>query len=195
MPCALRLAVGGALLELEFEQGGDAMRTYVLQVVTGREHKTVAELEHLLGDRLRGKLFVPRYRFKKRIKGTWEMTEQLLTPGYVFIESSMTDIEDIARVIREAPAFARVLAQNGRIVPLSADETQWLDKLTGTSRVVDPSVGFIEGDRVVITQGPLVGLESQIVKIDRHKQLAYIEVRLLGRVKVVKVGVEIVRKT
>lgn len=171
------------------------MRTYVLEVATGREHKTVHELERLLSGSFRGKLFVPLYQFRKKIKGSWLVTEELLTPGYVYIDASMGDIEDIARVIREAPAFARVLAHNGKIVPLSAKDMQWLDELTGTTRVVGMSEGFIEGDRIVVEQGPLEGMESQIVKVDRHKQLAYIEVQLLGRTKIVKVGLEIVRKS
>jgi len=33
-----------------------------------------------------------------------------------------------------------------------------------------------------------------IRKIDRHKRLAYLEIRILGRVKTVKVGLEVTRK-
>ena len=60
--------------------------------------------------------------------------------------------------------------------------------------MVEPSYGFIEGDQVVITKGPLVGFEAQIKKLDRHKRLAYVEVHLMGRTKLIKVGAEIVRK-
>ena len=36
--------------------------------------------------------------------------------------------------------------------------------------------------------------EAQIKKLDRHKRLAYVEVHLMGRTKLIKVGAEIVRK-
>lgn len=172
------------------------MRTYVMQVATGRERQTVQLLERVLGGAPRAELFVPRYRYLKKIKGAWQFTEELLTPGYVYLRTSMLDIDELAQQVRQAPAFARVLAQDGKIIPLSADEERWLQALSGAgeSHVVEPSYGFIEGDQVVITEGPLVGFEAQIKKLDRHKRLAYVEVHLMGRTKLIKVGAEIVRK-
>ncbi len=170
------------------------MRTYVMQVATGRERTTVAALERLLGKDTRYRFFVPGFQFQKKIKGSWQLVEELLTPGYVYLRTSMGDIEELSQKIKAAPPFARMLAHNGTIIPLNADEERWLQTLTGTTHVVEPSIGAAEGDRVVITDGPLVGFETQIKKIDRHKRLAYVEVRLLGRTKTIKVGVEIVSK-
>ena len=106
------------------------MRTYVMQVATGRERRTIAMLEHMLG-RARANFFAPRYRFRKKIKGSWELVEELLTPGYIYCKTSMTDIDELAQQIKQVPAFARVLAQDGKIIPLSADEERWLCALTG----------------------------------------------------------------
>lgn len=171
------------------------MRTYVMQVATGRERTTVAALKRLLGKDARYRIFVPRFQFQKKIKGSWRLVEELLTPGYVYLRTSMSDIEELSQKIKVAPPFARVLAHNGTFIPLDADEESWLVQLTGTTHVVEPSIGVAEGDHVMITDGPLVGLESQIKKIDRHKRLAYVDVRLMGRTKTIKVGVEIVQKT
>ena len=171
------------------------MRTYVMHVATGREQATVAALERVLGEGQRSRFFVPRFQFQKKIKGSWQLVEELLTPGYVYLQASTLDIEELSKTIKQAPPFAQVLAHNGTFIPLDADEEQWLQALTGATHVVEPSIGVAEGDRVVITAGPLVGLENQIKKIDRHKRLAYVEVRLLGRTKTIKVGVEVVRKT
>lgn len=171
------------------------MRTYVMQVATGRERTTVAALERLLGKDARYRIFVPRFQFQKKIKGSWQLVEELLTPGYVYLRTSINDIEELSQKIKVAPPFARVLAHNGTFIPLDADEESWLVQLTGTTHVVEPSIGVAEGDHVMITDGPLVGLESQIKKIDRHKRLAYVDVRLMGRTKTIKVGVEIVRKS
>lgn len=54
------------------------MRTYVMQVATGRERQTVQLLERVLGGAPRAELFVPRYRYRKKIKGAWQFTEELL---------------------------------------------------------------------------------------------------------------------
>ena len=50
------------------------------------------------------------------------------------------------------------------------------------------SQGVIEGDEVKVTKGPLKGQEAKIRKIDRHKRLAFLEMHMFGRTKVVKVG-------
>ena len=56
------------------------------------------------------------------------------------------------------------------------------------------SYGMIEGDRVRIISGSLVGMEAVIRKVDRHKRVAYIEMRIFGEIKLVEVGLEIVAK-
>ena len=106
----------------------------------------------------------------------------------------MFDIDELMQRIRQVPAFTRMLTQDGKIIPLSADDETWLTCLAGPSHVVEPSFGVMEGDEVAIVEGPLKGFETQIKKIDRHKRLAYVEVRLLGRTKLIKVGAEVVRK-
>ena len=53
---------------------------------------------------------------------------------------------------------------------------------------------MIEGDRVIIISGSLVGMEAVIRKVDRHKRVAYIEMRIFGEIKLVEVGLEIVAK-
>lgn len=56
------------------------------------------------------------------------------------------------------------------------------------------SEGIIEGDRVIVTRGPLRDLEANIIKIDRHKRLAWVDVDMCGRSKTIRVGLEIVSK-
>lgn len=83
-----------------------------------------------------------------------------------------------------------------RYVPLSHDEVAWLQALTNVeTHTVEFSEGVIEGDEVKVWKGPLKGQEAKIVKIDRHKRLAWIEMKMFGRTKVVKVGLEIVSKS
>ena len=43
-------------------------------------------------------------------------------------------------------------------------------------------------------EGPLVGMEGMIKRIDRHKRMAVLEVELFNRISEVKVGLEIVEK-
>ena len=80
-------------------------------------------------------------------------------------------------------------------MPLSAEEVAWLQALTNVeTHTVEFSRGVIEGDEVKVVKGPLRGQEAKIRKIDRHKRLAFLEMHIFGRTKVVKVGLEIVSK-
>lgn len=90
----------------------------------------------------------------------------------------------------------RMLASAGdEFLPLSDEEIDWIRALAAPeTHVVEMSEGFIEGDKVVVTSGPLRGREAQISKIDRHKRLAWLDMRMFGRNKSIKVGLEIVSK-
>lgn len=175
-------------------EAGGIMRTYAMQVTTGSEDRTVELIGRVLGAEVGRDCFVPRLRFEKKVKGSWTTVAELLTPGYVYLRSHASEVTEISERLRRVPAFTKLLAVDGRIVPLSQDEVAWLHALTGDDYVVEPSIGVMEGDRIVIVRGPLKGLEAQIRKIDRHKRIAYVEGRLFGRPNVIKVGLEVVSK-
>ena len=95
------------------------------------------------------------------------------------------------------PAFTRLLGNSDEsFTHLTADEVAWLNAFTDVeTHVVEMSEGIItESDRVLVTKGPLRGHEGQIVRIDRHRRIAELEVHMFGRTKRIKVGLEIVRK-
>ena len=60
--------------------------------------------------------------------------------------------------------------------------------------IVEMSKGYIEGDRIFIESGPLLGKEGIIRKINRHKRIAEVEVSLFEQKIRVKVGLEVVSK-
>lgn len=63
-------------------------------------------------------------------------------------------------------------------------------------RILFPGYVFLiaENDRVQILAGPLMGMEGNIRRIDRHKRTAYLEIEMFGRTVEMKVGLEIIRK-
>ena len=56
------------------------------------------------------------------------------------------------------------------------------------------SSGYIEGDKIIITEGPLKNLEGTIRKLDRHKRTAVVQIKMMGQLRDVVMGVEIVKK-
>lgn len=168
-------------------------KLYAVQVLGGAEERTRKLLAHTLGDLIED-CFTPSYETKRATKGQWHTVRKQLLPGYVFVQTREPD--KVAAKLSVVPAFTRLLGTNGeKFMPLSADEEAWLNAKTDiNTHVVRMSEGIIEGDRIVVMRGPLKGHEFEIKRIDRHKREAELEVSMLGRVKRIKVGLEIVAK-
>lgn len=88
--------------------------------------------------------------------------------------------------------FARVLSQDGQFVPLAKEEVQLIGGFTHRGdRVVPMSEALKDGDKVVVTAGPLLGHEGLIKDINRRKCTAYLEVNLCGRRVTTRVGLAV----
>lgn len=166
---------------------------YVVQVVGGREENAREGIAREMGDAAQD-CFTPRCDLSKKVHGIWKPVRSLLFPGYVFVETSSP--QRLLKVLPNVHGFTRLLGVNGDSYrSLTSDEVAWLDAVTsGETHAMGMSQAVQEGDRIVVTNGPLRGREAQIIKVDRHKRLAWIEVHILGRTTKVKVGLEVVRK-
>jgi transcriptional antiterminator NusG len=79
-------------------------------------------------------------------------------------------------------------------VPVYAEEQQFLEEMMNAQHEVEMSVGNIINGSFDIYEGPLQKKGSIIRRVDRHKRMGEIEVKLLGEIRRVKVGLEIVEK-
>lgn len=119
--------------------------------------------------------FSPTYEYRRKLRGEWVRQEMLLLPGYVIAVTR--DPWELARVLRRTPAFTRLLAMGTNIVPLSANDRSWMERwTTRDDRTIPMSVAYKEGDAVVVTDGPLVGQEAMIVRVNRRKRVAHLEI-------------------
>lgn len=138
--------------------------------------------------------FAPEYEVMWRLCGEWKLVKKLLFPGYLFFVTD--DVEQLAHELRHVPALTRLLGDDeNSFYPLTDDERDWFCAFMDGAHVVRMSEGYIAGDVVKVTRGPLMGMEGEIRKIDRHKRRAYLDVSLFGRTVPTNVGLEIVRKT
>lgn len=168
------------------------MPTYVVQTVGGKE-KHVSDLISRKMDSVVDECFVPCSEVAKRYGGAWHRVERTIFPGYVFVQTD--DPDGLERGLRGIADLTKVLGYEGRRVPLTDDEISWLNTVAGKDdHVARMSEGVIEGGTIKVLSGPLMGYEGNIQKIDRHKRLAYVEIKMLGRTTVVKLGLEIVSK-
>lgn len=165
---------------------------YVMQVRTGREGETVSMIRHYVADSSLGECFLPRYEQKKKYAGAWHIVQALLFPGYVFVETEK--IEKFYMELKQVPELTKILGTGEKWTSIIDEDLRVLEQLLNEERLVAMSTGYMEGDQVMILEGPLEGLETVIRKVDRHKRTALVEMHMFGRVQEVAVGLEVVRR-
>lgn len=166
---------------------------YVMQVRTGTEENIRCQCEKIVGEGILERCFIPYYQEKKKYEGTWHTQERILFPGYVFMITEF--LEELYESLKSVIGLTKLIGTGQEIVPLSEEEIEFLLQMGKESQVVEMSAGVIENGVVRITSGPLVGMEGNIRKIDRHKRKAYLEIEMFGRTVDMQVGLEIVSKT
>lgn len=166
---------------------------YVIQVRSGKEDEIKRTCERKIEREVLKECFIPRSIRLKKYQGKWHQVEEILFKGYVFMITDHIDV--LFNKLKMIPDLTKVLGNDGEyICPILKDEAIFLLKFGKEDHIVDISKGYIEGDVIKITSGPLIGYEGLIRKIDRHKRIAYVEVSLFDQVTTVKVGLEIISK-
>lgn len=166
---------------------------YVVQVGAGMEERIRLQCLKQVSKEILKKCFIPYYEDKKHICGKWTLQKKVLFPGYVFVVTDKP--EELIVHLKNVNGLTKIIGTGDEIVPLSDEEITFLNKFGGKEQVVQMSEGVIEKSKVLITDGPLVGMEGCIRKIDRHKRKAWVEMEMFGRLQEIQVGLEIVMKT
>ena len=164
---------------------------YVIQVYTGRE----LEIAQQCRDRVTEDgedVFVPLAERWTKIHGERTLITSRLFPGYVFIETEK--IEDFHERLKRIYAMTKVLRIGEDMIPIQKEEEEYLRRLCGEEHVVKYSEGYLEGDKLVVTSGPLKDFAGNVKKVLRHKRLVVMEVPLLGRTVEVTLGMGVLER-
>jgi transcriptional antiterminator NusG len=172
------------------------MDYYAIQVKTHGEEKFIKRFTAVYPD-CPVVIHFPRRKLVVRRRGKLVETTPSVFPGYLFLEAA--DQEEIAahsRHFRRTEGFFRFLKSNTDICPLQGRDLEtvlhFIQKtgpLAGISKVF-----FDENARIVVVDGPLHGLEGNIVKVDKRKKRAKIRLDLYGDTFTVDLGFEVLEK-
>ena len=166
---------------------------YAVQVRSGKEDEIVRACDILIYDLTLVECFIPRTKKMKKFRGKWHDINEILFKGYVFMITDHVDV--LYNELKKIPDLTKLLGNDGEhIYPIRKEEAMFLTRFGGKEHIVDMSYGFIEGDKIRVTNGPLMGQEGDIIKIDRYKRIAYVNVSLFDRLTTVQVGLEIIMK-
>jgi transcriptional antiterminator NusG len=167
---------------------------YALQVKTRAEEKYI-KLLRALHPEITLPVYFPKRRIDIRRKGVVSQSTTAVFPGYVFVE--VDEEEDIYRyqwAFRRTDGFFRFLKSNQNITPMTDRDLEValhfiknVGPVAGKSRVY-----FNEKSRIVVIDGPLMGLEGRIVKVDKRKGRAKIKLDLYNDSFTIDLGFEVI---
>lgn len=150
------------------------MNFFAIQVMTGREDDYIELFSKSRPDQ-------PLYNIKKKLKsrrrGKVVFLMNCLFPGYVFFQyPEEKPSAELIRIFRRTRHFARILPATDGIKPLSDRDSEIIRHLLSFGREIGSSlVSFDENNRIKVIQGPMMGLEGRIIKVDKRKRRAKIK--------------------
>lgn len=164
---------------------------------TGKE-QTACDFLNKLFNREESVTFIPQVELTYKNSRLIRKELKPMFPGYVFTDSALDDknfINEAYKYVRFSKCIFKLLGnQNIDYMKVSEDEKNYLLGFYNERYIAEESTGFIVGNKVFISSGPLRGRESIIKKIDRHKRRAEIEIVCFSDTKRVNVSLEIVSK-
>ena len=165
---------------------------YVLWTNTGNEEKTRQMIYDFADPALYTRCLIP-YKLKRHYLGsTSRLVKIILFPSYIFIETD--HIKEFVNNINWFPGFKVVLHMDDLYCPLYKHEEQLILRLINDHDIIDISTGYMEGDKVKVISGPLLGQEGNIKKVKRRQGVAILEMNIFNRVTEVSLGLDLIAK-
>ena len=156
------------------------MKYYAMQVKTRGEEKYI-KLFKAMNPGISFPIYFPQRQLYIRRRGKTVSSNAAVFPGYIFVE--VADNENILEhhfAFRKTDGFFRFLKSNQNIMALARKD---LELALHFIKKVGPLAGrskayFDANDRIVVVEGPLLGLEGKVIKVDKRKGRAKIKLDL-----------------
>jgi len=148
------------------------MKYYTIQVRTRSENKYIKLFKNS-NPEINLSLFFPQREMITKKRGIFKKSLYAVFPGYIFIEAENDEsILSNQWRFKNTEGFFRFLKSNHEITPLTGQGLDFVLRFyKRTGQVTEVSkVYFDENSRIVVKEGPLMGLEGIIKKVDRHKR-------------------------
>ena len=169
---------------------------YVIQVKTGKEQKAIEDILKNKPDDASFDVFAPYRKTLRKYKGVMKEVIERCFPGYVFVETN--DAKRLFFELYWIPGFTKLLGREAdtyNFVPLDKDESRMIDILysVNNNRITEISnIEVKEGQTIKVLDGPLMGLETQIKKVNLHKRTVTVEFMMCGRLVESQIGINII---
>lgn len=169
------------------------MDYYVVQVRAGNETAFKQNAgKQKIADKNEYSVIFPQRILKIRKAGIVSEKRMPVFPGYVFIETEKFD-KIIFQKVKKVKGFFRFLPNNMEPQALKGRDLDILYHFMDFGGVAKISKAiFDENDRIQILEGPLMGLEGKIIKVDKRKGRAKIKLDMFSNSFSIDLGFEII---
>jgi transcription antitermination factor NusG len=136
--------------------------------------------------------FLPEMNVWSKRGGEQRLIRVPMFPGYLFVRDGM-DKRSYVEILK-ARGVVRILEDGWtRLTPVPDEVIDSLQQVVAADVPVFAAEQFTQGDRVEVTEGPLLGLEGLFVQDKATKGRLVLNVELLGRSVAVEVDCTAVR--
>jgi transcriptional antiterminator NusG len=168
----------------------DRGKWYALFVLTGKEEKVKEKLEYRFRDS-QLKFVVPRRKLLERKAGKWEEKVRTVFPGYILVNGTIGAEEYYS--LLGTPGLLRVLKNNYEPLEIPEQDIEVIKMLICNGEIIERSGILIESGKVIVTDGPLLGLEGLIYSIDKRKGRAKIKLNFAGEPRLVDLSISLIQ--
>jgi len=149
---------------------------YVLLVESGREDIIKQKIEDIL-EHSETILLPTRELYIKKCGKTTLKTTPLFS-GYIFLQTDKITAELLIK-LKQIKGFYKLLNSNQDIKPLNKNDIEQLGSFLKKGYKASVSnVTFNKDDKIVVTDGPLKEFEGRIVKVDKRKRRAKVQLTM-----------------
>lgn len=163
---------------------------YALFVVTGDEDNVKERLLYKL-NQSDLKVVVPKRRLRERKGGIWDTKIRTLFPGYILLNGEIQIKE--YELLKNVPGVIKLLGDKNMPVEISWYEMDIIKRLICDNEVIECSSIKLENQKIIVVDGPLLGLDGHIETIDKRKGRAKVRLNLMGEPRMVELSIAMVQ--
>jgi transcriptional antiterminator NusG len=184
--------------EIKKQIENNELRWYVLSVVSGQEELVVQNLKERVKKQWLGNevadFMVPTINESSLKKGEKVIKQKKIYPWYVFVNSKMND--KIWYVVRNTPGVRLIVGAETHPIPLTENEYErMMQQMQESKERAELNIPFKQGDVVILKTGDFKGMQWVVRSIDPEKELAIVNIEMLGRMTPVAVSVDKIELT
>lgn len=163
----------------------------VVHVQDGGEGHIEDLVAGLLPDTIQVRCFHLIRGRRKKFEGQWQTVYENLFPGYVFIDTDEPD--RVYQELKKAPKPKLLFSNEEYVSTLEKRESDLMERLADRNGRIGISKVKIDGEgRIDYVSGPLVGMGKMVRRVNLHKRIAEVEAEIMGRKRILYLGIEIV---